>query len=134
MWRHFLKYGLKYNFKIDTLERTCVYCHMFFQITEIFNVLSTQNNSMWHSDSFQLVRESFVQHCYSVDFKTITRTTSCWFYVLSVFLCCVFFWCHKLQKMLDISHHALRNCIVTCCVLFCPNFAFRVARYSLWLA
>ena len=26
-----------------------------------------------------------------IDFKTITRTTSCWFYVLSVFLCCVFF-------------------------------------------
>ena len=60
-WRHLLKYELKYNFKIDTLERTCVYCHILFQITELFNVLSTQNEfyqtcifsySKWHSASF----------------------------------------------------------------------------------
>ena len=57
-------YQISYYFKIDTLERTCVYCHMFLQITEIFNVLSTQNDSKWHSDSFQLLRESFVQHWY----------------------------------------------------------------------
>ena len=53
-WRYLLKYGLKYNLKIDTLERTCVYCHMLFQITEIFNVLSTQNDFIFKHAFFHI--------------------------------------------------------------------------------
>ena len=95
------------------------------------NVLSTQNQF------YQTIKRAFFhiakvtfgcQYSYAVDFKTIiTQATFCGRKVLIGFACVsvCFFLCHKLQKLCNISRHALQNCEACRVLNFAISFFFR---------